>query len=102
MNQADGTISFFYDPQRPLIDASMIKRDDLTAAIIGGVDLGLSCALIEYAEDKVAEHEALAVRAFHAGDEELGEHHTRRAYAWDELRREAEAAFIDIARRRAN
>lgn len=102
MNETFGAIHFFYDARHPLASATVIGEGDLTAALVGGVDLGLSSALVDLAEDKVAEHEALAVRAFHAGDEALGEHHTRRAYVWDELRREALTTFVHAARVRAN
>lgn len=102
MSEVFGTIHFFKDARRPLDSVDTILQRDLTASIIPGIDLGLSSALVEFAEEKIAEHETMAVQAFHTGDEDLGEHHTLRACAWDEVRREARDAFVATARIRAN
>lgn len=97
-----GTITFFNDPRHPLVEPAAVTPDDLLRSIVGRVDLGLSIALIEFAEETAESHRRMAVRAFRIASEEIGEFHVQRASAWDHVRAEALAAYESIARIRAN
>ncbi|MAS33525.1 MAG: hypothetical protein CL610_05935 [Anaerolineaceae bacterium] len=94
-------ITFFDDPDHPLIEPETTP-DDLVGSLVGGVDMGLAHALIEFCEGNADSHQRMATHAIYIGDEQAADDQIERREMWADLRQQALYAYWTIVRTRSN
>lgn len=94
-------LKFFDDEERPFGQQGY-PPESITAAIVGGVDMGLAQALADYSNRAIQEHKALAREALTAGDKQAFQYHLDCIEEWEDVRGEAHAVYFDIVRTRSN